>query len=89
MEYTKEWLLREVLPQLIYGAKIKIGRTCAQETGLKAGEIIELEEVNFEFDNGLYTVWQSAPGIKREGEYDSIFHLFGNDLEWFLDCKII
>ncbi|HUT44459.1 MAG TPA: hypothetical protein VMW95_08995 [Desulfobacterales bacterium] len=72
------------------GDKIKIGKKCAARVGLKKGEIIELIEGFFEYDNGLYSETQTAPSIESDdGDDDSIFHLFGNNLEDFLDSEII
>lgn len=46
----------------------------------------------FDHDNGLYTETQSAPSIYNgdEGEegFDSIYHLFGNKLEDWMDCEL-
>jgi len=74
---------------LIVGVKIKIGKKCAEETGMDEGEIMELIEGNFEYDNGLYTSIQYCPSIFDCGEFMSIYHLFENDLSNFLDCEII
>lgn len=82
-------------PLLKVGTKIKIGYNYSQEFGynlnLKAGEIIELIEGTFEFDNGLYTVEETVPAIWDESSKDfkSIYHLFGNNLQRFMDCEII
>jgi hypothetical protein len=76
---------------LIIGTKIKLGKEYSIHSGMEEGEVIELVEGYFEYDNGLYTESQSAPSIWSEldKEFDSIFHLFGNDFEYFMDCKII
>jgi len=92
VEYTKEYLKANVLPLLVIGAKVQIGEKYASEVGgLKAGEVIELVQGYFDYENGLYTETQTAPSIWNDDakEFDSIFHLFGNDLESFMDCKII
>lgn len=78
--------------KLIIGAKVKIGEEYAKEIGgLIAGQEIELIEGVFEYDNGLYDVVQTAPSIfnEKQKDFDSIYHLFGNDFEHFMDCKII
>ena len=82
---------QEFEEKLIVGAKIKIGKQYAQNYGFKAGEVITLVDGSFEYDNGLYTENQSAPAIWNEGEkeFDSIYHLFGNHFETFLDCEVI
>ena len=77
--------------KLEVGTKIKIGEEYSQEHGYKKGEIIELVDGTFEHDNGLYCETQHAPSVwnDRNEEFDSIYHLFGNDLEWFMDCEIV
>jgi len=74
------------------GTKIKIGVEYAKEHALfEAGEIIELIKGTFDEDNGLYTYESHAPAIwsDYEDDFESIYHLFGNDLENFMDCEII
>lgn len=77
--------------KLIDGAKVKIGKQYAREYGFNEGEIIELVEGSFEYDNGLYISNHSAPAIwdDVQKDFDSIYHLFGNDFEHFLDCEIV
>lgn len=77
--------------RLIVGAKIKIGKRYSALFGLKEGETITLIEGTFENDNGLYTEYQKTPSVwdKSNGEFDSIYHLFGNKFEHFLDCEIL
>jgi len=76
---------------LVIGAKIRIGKKCAKETLFPAGKVIELVEGYFECYNSLYDEIQTAPSVWNESqkEYDSIYHMFGNDLENFLDSKVI
>jgi hypothetical protein len=73
------------------GTKIKIGKKYAEKFYFKSGEIIELVEGSFDEYNGLYCYTSHAPAIfnEKQNEYDSIYHLFGNDLEDFMDCEII
>jgi hypothetical protein len=73
------------------GTKIKIGKEYSKEYGFKEGEVIELIEGYFDEYNGLYCYTSNAPSIwnEQQKEFDSIYHLFGNDLERFLDCKIV
>jgi len=82
---------KELEKKLVVGAKIKIGRIYAKEHYCTEGEIIELVEGSFEYDNGLYTEQQTAPSVwdEKQKDFDSIYHLFGNDLENFLDCEIV
>ena len=79
--------------RLIVGAKVTFGVEYAKWTGQehKAGEIITLVDGEFEHDNGLYTESQFAPSVWCESasEYDSIYHMFGNNLDSFMDCEII
>jgi len=72
------------------GAKIKIGAEYSKEFGFEPGEIIELVEGSFDEYNGLYEYTSNAPAIwnEQQKEFDSIFHLFGNDLEHIMDCEI-
>lgn len=73
------------------GTKIKIGDKYAEENGWGKGETIELIEGSFDEDNGLYCYTSNVPAIWNENqdEFDSIYHLFGNQLEGFMDCEII
>jgi len=77
--------------KLVVGTKIKYGKEYAEFSGVKEGEIIELVEGSFEYDNGLYTENQTAPSVwdENQKDFDSIYHLFGNDLEDFKDCEIV
>jgi len=77
--------------KLEIGTKIKIGKKYAQEFGFKSGDIVELVEGHFDEDNGLYTHTSTAPSLWDEeaNEFNSIYHLFGNDLEYFMDCMVI
>lgn len=82
---------QELEKKLIVGTKIKIGKQYSEEFGFEENEIIELIEGYFDYDNGLYTETQTAPSIWDEElkDFDSIYHLFGNHFENFLDCEII
>jgi hypothetical protein len=78
---------------LIVGAKVKIGKEYAEKIGkfFEAGQVIELVEGHFEYDNGLYTEDQTAPSWwdAEEEDFESIYHLFGNKLEDFMDCEVV
>ena len=92
MTKTVDWLKKNIEPLLVVGAQIRIGGRYVKECGgFKPGEVITLIEGYFEHDNGLYTETQTAPSIwdKDSEDYDSIYHLFGNDLENWYDCKVI
>lgn len=77
--------------KLVVGAKIRIGKKYAEKHFCQEGEIIELVEGYFEYDNGLYVEDQTAPSVWDEGrkDFSSIYHLFGNDLEDFEDCEVL
>lgn len=78
--------------KLIVGTKIKLGiEYCSDKEWLNPGDIITLINGYFEYDNGLYTETQTSPSVldEKAGEFDSIYHLFGNDLEDFKDCVIL
>ena len=82
----------ELKNRLIVGARIKLGeKYCKARNGCNSGDVIELIKGEFDEDNGLYTYTSTAPSIWNEErkEFDSIYHLFGNDLEDFWDCEII
>lgn len=76
---------------LIVGAKIEIGNEYSKKTGFSPGQIITLVDGSFEYENGLYTEDVGCPAIwnEQQKEFDSIYHLFGNDLEDFADCKVV
>lgn len=77
---------------LIVGCEIRIGKIYSEQiSGFKEGDIIKLIEGYFEYDNGLYTEEQTSPSIYDEEtkDFDSIYHLFGNDFEYFYDCEIL
>lgn len=75
------------------GDKIIFGPIYCQETGREdlLGKTIMLTPQFFEHYNGFYSEYQECPGIYLEGyeEADSIYHLFGNELEEFYDCILI
>lgn len=77
--------------KLTVGTRIKLGEKYCDGRSLMPGEIITLVKGEFEFENGLYTEIQTAPAIwnEEQKEFDSIYHLFGNDLECFDDCEIL
>lgn len=84
--------MNEQLEQgLQVGTKIKIGKKYSEEHGFEPNQIIELVEGVFDEDNGLYTTTSTAPSVWNEtlDEFDSIYHMFGNNLEDFMDCEIV
>ena len=80
---------------LVVGAKIKLGKKCCEhcfKSGPhKPGDIIELIKGYFDHENGLWCETVHAPSIWNEKlrEFDSIYHLFENDLSGFLDSEVI
>ena len=85
--------MKKLEKKLTVGTRIKIGPKFCEysNNAFVPGEIIELVMGSFDFDNGLYTETQTAPSIWDENikEFNSIYHLFENDLCAFLDCEII
>jgi hypothetical protein len=77
--------------KLKVGAKIRLGEKFCEGNGCSAGEIIELVEGTFEHENGLYTEYLTAPAVwcDVQRDFESIYHMFGNDLEDFADCEIL
>jgi hypothetical protein len=84
---TKE----EFEEKLKVGTKIRIGFKYSENHGFSEGEIIILVEGEFENDNVLYTNVEYAPSVWDDymGEFESIYHLFGNDFDNWLDCTIV
>lgn len=78
-----------LLKVLVPGVSIKIGTAYASRGGFEEGQIIELVNGIFEVDDG-YGRTETAPAIWNESqkEFDSIFHLFGDDLD-IEDCEIL
>ena len=76
---------------LVVGAKIKLGKRYCKEHRIPEdeGKIIELITGYFDEDNGLYCYTSECPAIKNGDDYDSIYHLFGNDFEYFYDCEVL
>jgi hypothetical protein len=86
-----ERLMMSLKSKLVVGAQIKLGADYCKNRACKAGDIITLVEGTFEYDNGLYDEYTSCPAVwdERTKEFDSIYHLFGNELEDFADCEIV
>jgi hypothetical protein len=84
---TKE----EFEEKLIVGVKIRFGKQYAKKHCATEGEIITLVEGDFEYYNGLYTTTEYAPSVWDEevGEFNSIYHLFGNEFENWMDNTIV
>jgi hypothetical protein len=77
--------------RLQVGDVLEIGVESSKACGLDAVSTIALVEGVFDYENGLYTETQTAPSLwdEKRKEFDSIYHLFGNDLEDFLDSKVL
>ena len=82
---TKE----EFEAKLIVGTKIKIGKKYSEEHGFEEGEIIELKLLPFEYDSDFGGGTEYCAGVENNNDNDSIYHLFGNDFEYWLDCTIV
>lgn len=78
---------------LVVGAKIKIGEQYAKRfpSFFEYGQVIELVEGWFEHDNGLYVEDRACPSWwdNDEQDFQSIYHLFGNKFEDWMDCEIV
>lgn len=75
------------------GDSIKFGKKWCKEHGSEelVEKTIKLTPQYFEEDNGLYTHYSECPGIydADNDEAESIYHLFGNNFENFMDCVLI
>ena len=75
------------------GDSIKFGEQYCKAYGREElmDNTVKLTPQYFEEDNGLFTYTSECPGIYDEinEEADSIYHLFGNDFENFMDCVLI
>lgn len=74
------------------GDSVKFGERWCKENGWEElkNKTIMLSPQYFEEDNGLYNFATHCPGIcDEDGEPHSIYHLFGNDLEDYMDCELI
>lgn len=76
--------------KLKVGVTIKLGDDFKNKfKGFEGRKTITLINCDFDYENGLYTETQTSPGIENGDDCDSIYHLFGNDLEDFMDCEIM
>lgn len=77
--------------KLTVGTQIRLGNKYCKFSGRIKGAVITLVEGEFYSENGLHGITETAPAIWDEDgeEFDSIYHLFGNDLEDFKDCEIL
>ncbi len=82
---------KELESKLTVGTSIKLGKDYCKHTPKDAGKIITLVNGYFEYDNGLYDETHEAPSVwnNKLKEFDSIYHMFGNDLSGFRDCEIV
>lgn len=75
------------------GDSVKFGQEWCIQYGREelVNQTVKLTPQYFEDDNGLYTFERECPGIydKENEEADSIYHLFGNNFEKFMDCELI
>jgi hypothetical protein len=84
---------KDLEKKLVVGARIRIGEKYRKSSAglFKTNQIIELVEGIFEYDNGLYTTYQTCPAWwdEKAKEFESIYHLFENDLSDFMDCEVV
>ena len=82
---------KELERRLVVGAKVKLGKQYCARTPKDSGTVITLVNGEFYYDNGLYGTTETAPAIwnEEQKEFDSIYHLFDNELDGFLDCEIV
>lgn len=75
------------------GDSVKFGEKWCKEHGRKdlINKVIKFTPQWFEDDNGLYSFETECPGIYDEENQEaySIYHLFGNYFENFMDCELI
>lgn len=73
------------------GDVVLVGANSSKMCGVPEGTELKFVDGYFDYDNGLYTETQSAPSIwdEERKEFDSCYHIFGNDYEYFLDSKIV
>jgi len=74
------------------GMRIRYGKHYAEKySSIKEGDTIDLIEGYFDEENGITSVMVTCPAIWDEDrqDFDSIYQLFGNDMEDFLDCEIV
>lgn len=75
------------------GDSVKFGeKWCEAHNSMHLnGKTIMMTPQWFDYDDDLGGGIDVCPGIWEEGseEADSIYHLFGNDFEDFMDCELI
>lgn len=75
------------------GDSVKFGeRWCKDHNSIHLiGKIVMMTPQWFEYDDDLGGGIDQCAGMFEEGseEPDSIYHLFGNDFEYFSDCELI
>lgn len=83
--------MSELEKQLVVGAKVRIGKEYAASSGFTEGEVITLVNGSFEHENGLFTETVSSPAWWDESQrdFESIYHLWENDLSGFADCVVL
>lgn len=75
--------------ELQEGSIVVFGPEYIKKTQWDGPKVIALVTGYFEYDNGLYTECQTALSYidpNDKSDPDSVYHLFGNDLENVLDC---
>lgn len=80
-----------IISKLKPGVKVRIGEKSSVKCGFQAGEVVTLQLGSFDYENGFWTETIQGPAVWNEtvDDWDSVYHIWGNDLEDFLDCEII
>ena len=81
----------ELKTKLVVGAKIRLGPQYCEAIDGNPGDVITLALGTFEEDDGLTSYITECPAVWNElnADFDSIYHLFGNYLEWWYDCRFV
>ena len=96
MKITQENLRIEIGDEIVLGKKY-----CLKKGINYTAKKLKIIEGVFDNDNGLYCYEETAPSVKNEdiynecdwdyeeGEYESVYHLFGEFLDGMLDTLVI
>lgn len=72
---------------LVPGTQIRIGLEFSKMSWMNEGEVVTLIHGEFPTDDTVELA--TALWNPLEGGYDSIYHLFENDLSGFKDCEVV
>lgn len=81
---------RKLEKLLVVGATIEYGPKYKKFSGTKL-DSVTLVLGHFDYYDGLGYNTESCVAVwdEESDDWDSIYHLFGDELEYFMDCKII